>query len=626
MTDPQVALLMLGLLLFVILLGFPICFTLVAMGVGFGFYAYHNSTQAWYHNTIFDLLVNQTYSVMTNDVLVAVPLFLFMGYLVERANIVDRLFYSIYIAARRVPASLAVAAMLTCALFATAVGIIGAVVTLMGLLAFPALLKAGYDTKFAAGVICAGGCLGILIPPSIMLIVYAATAGVSVVQAYAAAMIPGAMLAGLYMVYVVGRALINPRLAPKPPEESSVPMGELILQVLTSFVPLAVLIMSVLGAILGGWATPSEAASLGAFFAIVLAAAYRIVAIREGNVKELPAWVAKHGNRQDSWWSALGIGALLVTAVYVGPYFFLRMFQDTFATIGNVLPEGRWLPVGPGVTVLVAVLLGVAFKFYGNRVALLSRLQPENEAMRALVHAVGIGAVVGLGLGMIYLVVGNALLAAGALEGLRRPGTEITITPFALDIGFFVGMLGALGWRAVHWETLRDSVYLTVRTSAMVCWLFVGSWTFSSVFSYLGGEAFIKEFVLGLDLSFGGMVNPAVTFLIVAQMIIFLLGWPLEWSEIIIIFVPIFLPLLEPFHIDPLFFGILVALNLQTSFMTPPMAMAAYYLKGVSPPHIKLIDIFRGCMPFLVVVLLAMILVYNFQGIVLWLPNYIYGR
>jgi TRAP-type mannitol/chloroaromatic compound transport system permease large subunit len=626
MTDPQVALLMLGLLLFVILLGFPICFTLVAMGVFFGFYAYYNPDVAWYHNNIFDLLVNQTYSVMTNDVLVAVPLFLFMGYLVERANIVDRLFYSIYIAARRVPASLAVAAMVTCALFATAVGIIGAVVTLMGLLAFPALLRAGYDTRFAAGVICAGGCLGILIPPSIMLIVYAATAGVSVVQAYAAAMIPGAMLAGLYMIYVVGRALLNPRLAPKPTEESTLSTGALVMQMLTSFVPLAVLIMAVLGAILGGWATPSEAASLGAFFAMVLAAAYRIAAIRAGDVKELPAWVTQQGDRQDSWWSAIGNGAFWVAVVYVGPYFFVRMFQDSFPVIGDILPEGRWLPVGPGVSVLLAVLLGLAFKFNGNRVALLSRLQPENQALRALVYAAGVGAAVGLGLGILYFILGHALDAAGILEGLRRPGTEIHITSFGPDIGFYVGMLGALAWRTVHWGTLKDSVYLTVRTSAMVCWLFVGSWTFSSVFSYLGGEAFIKEFVLSLDLSFGGLVNPAVTFLIVAQIIIFLLGWPLEWSEIIIIFVPIFLPLLEPFGIDPLFFGILVALNLQTSFMTPPMAMAAYYLKGVAPPHIKLIDIFRGCMPFLIVVLIAMVLLYNFQWLALWLPDYIYGR
>ena len=446
MTDPQVALLMLGILLFAIMLGFPIAFTLIAMGVGFGFYAYYNPDIAWFHNNIFDLLVNQTYSVMTSDVLVAVPLFLFMGYVVERANIVDRLFFSLNIAARAIPAPMAVAALATCALFATAVGIIGAVVTLMGLLAFPALLKAGYDTKFSAGVICAGGCLGILIPPSIMLIVYAATTAISVVQAYAAAIFPGLMLAGLYMIYVVIRALINPKLAPKPPKEQvEMPMGEVIWMMITSFVPLAVLIMAVLGAILFGWASPTEAAGVGAFGGLFLAACYR----------------------------------------------------------------------------------------------------------------------------------------------------------------------------SLSWQMLRESVYLTVRTSAMVCWLFVGSWTFSSVFSYLGGEGLIEEFVIWLELS-------PLMFLIVAQIIIFLLGWPLEWSEIIIIFVPIFLPLLELFNIDPLFFGILVALNLQTSFMTPPMAMAAYYLKGVSPPHVQLMDIFRGCFPFLGIVILAMVILYNFPGIALWLPEQIY--
>ncbi len=446
MTDPQVALLMLGLLLLAIMLGFPICFTLIAMGVGFGFYAYYSPDVSWFHNVIFDLLVNQTYSVMTSDVLVAVPLFLFMGYVVERANIVDRLFFSLNIAARAIPAPMAVAALATCALFATAVGIIGAVVTLMGLLAFPALLKAGYDTKFSAGVICAGGCLGILIPPSIMLIVSAATTAISVVQAYAAAIFPGLMLAAMYMVYVVIRAILNPRLAPKPPKEQlEMPMREVVWMMFTSFVPLAVLIMAVLGAILFGWASPTEAAGVGAFGGLFLAACYR----------------------------------------------------------------------------------------------------------------------------------------------------------------------------TLNWQMLRESVYLTVRTSAMVCWLFVGSWTFSSVFSYLGGEGLIEEFVLWLELS-------PLMFLIVAQIIIFLLGWPLEWSEIIIIFVPIFLPLLDLFGVDPLFFGILVALNLQTSFMTPPMAMAAYYLKGVSPPHVQLMDIFRGCFPFLGIVILAMVILYNFPGIALWLPEQIY--
>jgi TRAP-type mannitol/chloroaromatic compound transport system permease large subunit len=173
-------------------------------------------------------------------------------------------------------------------------------------------------------------------------------------------------------------------------------------------------------------------------------------------------------------------------------------------------------------------------------------------------------------------------------------------------------------YRALTWERLRESVYLTVRTSAMVCWLFVGSWTFSSVFSYLGGEQLISEFVIGLDLS-------PVLFLILAQLIIFFLGWPLEWSEIIIIFVPIFLPLLPHFDIDPLFFGILVALNLQTSFLTPPMAMAAYYLKGIAPPHVQLVQIFRGCMPFLTMVFIAMALLYLFPGIALRLPELVYG-
>ena len=451
MTDPQIAILMLTLFIFTILLGFPICFTLVAMGVGFGYYAYYDPERmhSIFDNRVFDLLVNQTYSVMANDVLTAVPLFLFMGYIVERANIVDRLFFSLQIAARNLPGSMAVAALATCALFATATGIVGAVVTLMGLLAFPAMLKARYNTSFAAGVICAGGCLGILIPPSIMLIVYAATAGISVVKLYAAAIVPGFMLAGLYMAYVIGRSTLNPKLAPKPSEEITrdITGAKIAWMLLTSFIPLAVLILSVLGAILFGLATPSEAASIGALGGIVLAIAYR----------------------------------------------------------------------------------------------------------------------------------------------------------------------------ALTWDRLKESVYLTVRTSAMVCWLFVGSWTFSSVFSYLGGHDLIKEFVLGLDLS-------PIIFLILAQIIIFLLGWPLEWSEIIIIFVPIFLPMLPHFGIDPLFFGILVALNLQTSFLTPPMAMAAYYLKGIAPPHVQLIDIFKGVMPFLAMVMISMILLYVFPEIAYWLPDYIYGH
>jgi len=447
MTDPQIAILMLALFIGIVLLGFPIAFTLIAMGLGFGYYAYYDPErmETIFDNRIFDLFVQNTFSVMSNDVLVAVPLFLFMGYVVERANIVDRLFFSIQLAARHVPGSMAVAALATCAVFATASGIIGAVVTLMGLLALPAMLKAGYDKRLASGVICAGGTLGILIPPSIMLIVYAAIAQVSPVRLYAAALFPGMLLAGLYMVYVVTRASLNPKLAPKPPEEDVPSLAMIALQLLTSFVPLFVLIMGVLGSILAGIATPAEAAGVGSFGGLVLAAIYR----------------------------------------------------------------------------------------------------------------------------------------------------------------------------ALTWQRLKEAVYLTARTSAMVCWLFVGSWTFASVFSYLGGHGLIEHWIVGLDVG-------SVGFLIIAQLIIFLLGWPLEWSEIIIIFVPIFLPMLDTFNIDPLFFGVLVALNLQTSFLTPPMAMAAYYLKGVSK-DVELIEIFRGIMPYLGIVLLAMVLVYLFPQIVLWLPVYLFG-
>jgi tripartite ATP-independent transporter DctM subunit len=439
MTDPQVAILMMVLFIFAILLGFPIAFTLVALAVFFGYYAMEGR--------IFDLLVQNTYDIMANDVLTAVPLFLFMGYIIERASIIDRLFYSIQLAARNVPASMAVAALLTCAMFATATGIVGAVVTLMGLLAYPAMLKSGYDTKLSSGVICAGGTLGILIPPSIMLIVYAATAGVSVVRLYAAAMIPGLLLAGLYVLYVISRAVINPSLAPKlPREETNVPFTEIVRQLLTSFFPLAILIICVLGAILFGLATPSEAAAVGALGGLVLAAAYR----------------------------------------------------------------------------------------------------------------------------------------------------------------------------ALSWERLKEATFLTARTTAMVCFLFIGSWNFASIFSYLGGHHVVENWVLAMDLS-------PLMFLILAQFIIFLLGWPLEWTEIIIIFVPIFLPLLPTFDIDPIFFGVLIALNLQTSFLTPPMAMACYYLKGIAPPYVQLMEIFRGSLPFVLLVFVSMILVYNFGGLVNWLPGLLYG-
>ena len=445
MTDPQVAIFMLSTFIFLVLLGFPIAFTLVSMGVGFGYYAYFQADNLL-NNQIFYLLNQNTYSVMESDILVAIPLFLFMGYVVERANIVNRLFFSLQLATRHLPGSMAVAALATCAIFATASGIIGAVVTLMGLLAFPAMVKANYHRGFASGVICAGGTLGILIPPSIMLIVYAAIAELSVLRLYAAAIIPGFLLAGFYMIYVVTRAYFNPSIAPKPLEEEVPSTRVIIIQLLTSFVPLSLLILAVLGSILLGLATPAEAAAIGAFGGLFLAFCYK----------------------------------------------------------------------------------------------------------------------------------------------------------------------------ALNWKTLKESIFLTAKTTAMVCWLFVGSWTFASVFSYLGGHTVVEHWILGMNLE-------PWQFLVMAQLIIFLLGWPLEWTEILIIFVPIFLPMLDSFGVNPYFFAMLVALNLQTSFLTPPMAMAAYYLKGVVGDEIELIEIFKSIMPYLAIVIFTMVLMYNFPEIALYLPDYFFG-
>jgi len=495
--NPELGVIMLGMFVIFIMFGFPIAFTLMALGVFFGYFAMGD--------LIFSLLVQRTYSVMTNDVLISIPLFVFMGYIVERANILDRLFRSLQLAAGPMPASLALATLATCAVFATATGIVGAVVTLMGLLAYPAMLRAGYDVKLSAGVVCAGGCLGILIPPSVMLILYGATAGVSVVKLYAGAFFPGLMLASLYMLYVIIMTLLNPSLAPQlPPEERKVPITTVLMALLTSFAPLAGLIGAALGSIIFGLATPSEAAAMGS------------------------------------------LGALLLAVAYGADY------------------SRRW-----------AVLLVQAY-----------------------------------GLLILALLIYAIVCAFTALTVHRHAAT------LALFATLLIG-LALLPKTSFTFGQLKESVFLTARTTAMVCWLFIGSFTFSAVFAYLGGHEPIEKFVLAMKLSSTG-------FLILAQIIIFLLGWPLEWTEIIVIFMPIFLPLLKTFNVDPLFFGLLVALNIQTSFLSPPVAMAPFYLKGVAPSWVNINDIFRGVMPFMIIVIISMIMLYTFPQIGLWLPTYMY--
>ncbi|MAF94705.1 MAG: hypothetical protein CMM60_02970 [Rhodospirillaceae bacterium] len=348
---------------------------------------------------------------------------------------------------------------------------------------------------------------------------------------------------------------------------------------------------------------------MGATGGIILAAGYRIGSIRSHDIR--PEWVDGDGkvDEYNPWHYAIGVGGVATIILYLSYYLFRILAAWWF---DMPMPAERTLPMAPGISVGIAFAIAAAVRFMGDGAPLLSIFQPHSRWLRPLYAFGGQAGLVGLGLGAVYLLMFTVL-------DLNETFTDHEVSWWAFDVSFFTTLIGYMAWRGIDKDGLKESVYLTVRTSAMVCWLFVGSWTFSSVFSYLGGHGLIEEFVLGMNLT-------PVMFLILAQVIIFLLGWPLEWSEIIIIFVPIFLPMLPHFGIDPLFFGILVALNLQTSFLTPPMAMAAYYLKGVAPPHVQLITIFKGCMPFLSMVFLAMFLLYTFPEIALYLPKVVYGR
>jgi tripartite ATP-independent transporter DctM subunit len=441
MSPELLGLIMISLMVVSIMIGFPTAFTLMSLGVTFGFLGMGF--------VVFDLVVQRTFFVMQNDVLVAIPLFLFMGYLIERAGVLDELFHAVQAMFGWLPGSIAVATLATGTIFATATGIVGASVTLLSLLAFPVMMRAKYEKTFSAGAITASGTLGILIPPSVLLILYGFVAGVSVPRLYAGAFLPGFALSALYFGYIIARAKLRPNDAPMMPKElrEKLDRRAMVLLILRGFVPIVSLILFVMGAIFLGFATPSEGAALGALGGILLAAAHK----------------------------------------------------------------------------------------------------------------------------------------------------------------------------RLSFPMIKESVFLTVRASAMVGWLLVGSSIFAAVFARLGGGAVIATFVNGLNLS-------PEAFFWLAQFLIFLLGWPLEWTEITIIFMPLFLPLLAQYHAkyptnisaDPFFFGIMAALNQQTSFLSPPVAMSAFYMKGVVGKAITLNQIFIGMYPFMAIQILAMV--------VLWLAPWLaYG-
>ncbi|MDP3229771.1 MAG: TRAP transporter large permease subunit [Acidovorax sp.] len=635
MTNGHYGLLMLSLVVVAIMLGFPTAFTLMGMGMLFAFFAYHSGDQtaAGAMKQTLDLMVQRAFSVMSNDVLISIPLFVFMGYLVERANLIEKLFHSLHLALSRVPGSLGVATLVTCAVFATATGIVGAVVTLMGLLALPQMLRAGYDVRLSAGVITAGGCLGILIPPSVLLIVYGATAGVSVVQLYAGAFFPGIMLAGLYILYVVVMAKIKPQWAPP-------------LTAAQRVVPLPAGLKAI-GATSDGWALGNIVNALkgkrnqavstryllgqlgvallpALLFALVAVSSYQsvtrvaVVETYEG-LQPMGAGASEDEQPRESGGLAEPGGSGLseppsdeADGVAEPPG------ADASAAPANAVAEP------PGAAGGLSAPPGSADAPAAGDPAPGPTTQPAP-----------MGYWIGLGVGALALAVFYGILSHARLEvfkmllssffpllilivsvlgsivfGLATP-TE------AAAVGAFGGFVLAAAYRQLTFGVVKESVYLTAKTSAMVCWLFVGSAIFSAAFALLGGQELVEQWVLSMNLT-------KTQFLVLSQVIIFILGWPLEWTEIIVIFMPIFIPLLDNFGVDPLFFGLLVALNLQTAFLSPPVAMSAFYLKGVAPKHVTLNQIFAGMLPFMGIQIVAIVLLYQFPGIGLWLPQVLY--
>jgi TRAP-type mannitol/chloroaromatic compound transport system permease large subunit len=655
LSSGHLGLLMLSLVVVAIMLGFPTAFTLMGMGVFFAWLAYRSGNPDIAVRQTLDLMVQRAYAVMTNDVLISIPLFVFMGYLVERANLIAKLFRSLELALARVPGSLAVATLVTCAIFATATGIVGAVVTLMGLLALPAMLRSGYDIRLSAGVITAGGCLGILIPPSVMLIVYGATAGVSVVQLYAGAFFPGVMLAGLYITYVVVVAKLKPHLAPPlPMEERHIDLppanekmrtaishrvlpgligalkgsrnlgiggGEIAKQGFIALLP-AITLALFLGFMwhvatkpeakvetaglveMGGGSADQESAPAEGDLQEPKAEGVAEPKEEAEGVKEPPADDQADGVKEppgDGVKEPPAEGAVKEPpAASSEPAAVAAKVPDQAAPAEVAVPpaptleEQERLPVPTWYWIMAGVSLAAAVGFYA--IFTFVRL----EVFKMLLSSFFPLAI------MILAVLGSIVF------GLATP-TE------AAAIGSAGGFILAAAYKQLNFRVIKESVFLTAKTSAMVCWLFVGSSIFSAAFALLGGQDLVEKWVLSMNLT-------PLQFLLLSQFIIFILGWPLEWTEIIVIFMPIFIPLLTHFNIDPLFFGLLVALNLQTAFLSPPVAMAAFYLKGVSPPHVTLNQIFAGMLPFMGIQVVALALLYAFPDIGMWLPRVLYGN
>jgi len=620
MSDAALGLTMLGLIVVVIMLGFPTAFTLMGLGMVFGYAALYVPGQPLLDNHIFDLMVQRTYGAMMNDTLLSIPLFVLMGYVMERAALVDKMFYSVQLAFRRLPASLAVATLIVCTFWGIASGLVGAVVVLMGVIALRPMLKAGYDVRLASGVIAAGGTLGILIPPSVMIIVYAAVAGQSVVRLYASAMLPGFFLAFLYLIYIIGWALINPKIAPAVPESelhAPVPGWIQVLAANYSRNLLAALVRAVLApsralgieregvrityrSLLRGLAVALAPAML---FAATLGGTWWYVVMHRADAAATEAALSVPSAERSTEIEAprdvpnAELKPLSENAEAEAP----AAGAERLQRLGDAdaRPPETPADAGPppifytGFWVVTAACLLLLLYYY-------LRLDAERFViLELLTESV-------LPLGILTILVLAVILFG------------ITTATESAAVGAAGSFLLAWHAKSLTWQRVKEAMFLTAKTTAMVCWLFIGSALFSAVFALLGGQQLLETWVLGLNMT-------PVQFLLLSQAIIFLLGWPLEWTEIIVIFVPIFLPMLVHFHIDPVLWGTLVFVNLQAAFLSPPVAMSAFYLKGVAPRHVTLNQIFAGMMPYMLIVIACMVFMYVWPGMTLWLPNYLYG-
>jgi TRAP-type mannitol/chloroaromatic compound transport system permease large subunit len=638
MSNAALGLTMLCLIVVVIMLGFPTAFTLMGLGMMFGFIAFYDPGTPWYANHVFDLMVQRAYGAMTNETLLSIPLFVLMGYIMERGALVDKMFHSVQLAFRRVPGSLAVTTLIICTFWGIASGLVGAVVVLMGVIAMRPMLNAGYDVRLASGVITAGGTLGILIPPSVMIIVYAAVAGQSVVKLYAAAMFPGFFLALLYLIYVIGWALINPKIAPRLPiEQQRAPISPWVAHVAASYSP------RMLPALLQAVISPARALRAGVqdvhitwgkllvalvralvpvWLALVcLAGTWWYVTIYSQKVEDTGASAAQLAPAAD----AAAAGGVQEPPSSDG-------VKEPPASEGLQEPPGSDLQAPPGAApegpAATSAAQSQGLQQMGGTVAQTAAQTVPESFYTGFYIAVGITLLL---LAWYYIkfdaeqyeiltmLVSSVMpLATLTIVVLGVILLGITTATESAAVGAAGAFLMAFYARTLNFQRIKEAVFLTAKTTSMVCWLFVGSALFSAVFALLGGQRLVEQWVLSMDLS-------PLQFMLLSQAIIFVLGWPLEWTEIIVIFVPIFLPLLQHFQIDPMLWGVLVFVNLQAAFLSPPVAMSAFYLKGVSPSHVTINQIFAGMMPYMLIVILCMVFMYIWPGMTLWLPKFLYG-